>query len=64
MVVASVTPPIGLWTAVLKPRVCILAVAMVVLWKQKWPYMERRVTLRWNLVMPDDHELAVNASNG
>ena len=30
MDVASVTSPIGLWTAVLKPRVCLLVVAILV----------------------------------
>ena len=37
MDVASVTSPIGLWTAVLKPA-CILAVTILVFRSQKWLY--------------------------
>ena len=32
-------------------------------WKQKWPYLEQSVMLRVNLEMPDDFELAANASD-
>ena len=32
---------IGLCSAVLKPRVWILAVAILDFWSQKWPYLEK-----------------------
>ena len=41
--------------------VWILAIASSVFWKQKWPCLEKRVTLRLNLVMPD--KLAANTSD-
>jgi len=41
----TVTSPIGLRTAVLKPWVCNLAAAILIFWNQKKPYLEKRVEL-------------------
>ena len=51
MDVATVTSPIGLWTPILKPQVCILTVTILEFWSQKRPYLDERVELTLTLAV-------------
>lgn len=67
MDVFTITSPIGLWALILRPRFCILTIAILDFWSQKLLYLdewvEKTVTLATSLVSTMHLQSMINCYN-